>query len=590
MNEVAKTGVAVGVAVVLGVLAASMGPREVRLEAFDDQGKEFFPAFKDPAAATELQVMEFREAEGTPYPFVVKRDDKGRWTIPSHDNYPADAKDRMGKAAALLIGLKKQVVVGDVKGDHARYGLVDPLDPSADAAGRGKRLTMKDSAGNVLADLIIGKEVEGKPQEHFVRVPEKKRVYRVKIDSEVSTKFADWIETDLLKASSWDITKVTFDNYSVNEQGRTLQEAIVPGDKYVVTKDNAGKWSVQGMDAAKEEPNEEKLREIGDTLGSIKIVGVRQKPEGLTAALEQATGRDRSIIAQLLQPLGFFLATNGKMYSNEGDLLFETKKGVRYTLRFGELVPGEGDEVSSGKPAAPAKPGDKPKAGEPAPKPSNNRYLMVTTAFVEDALDKPAGTRLAKEQIDKRGEARTQIEAIQRALEAYRSKNENKLPDTLGKLAEKPAEGDALLKELKKDPWGNDYQLQVQGETYAVVSFAEGGAEGGEGVAADVRSDRLPLEDELKKNADAWADHDRKVEEGKKEAEKLTRRFGPWYYVIDQALFAKLKPKREDLVKPKAPPAPAPGEATVPGTTPPAGTTPGTTTPPGGGTAHEPPK
>jgi hypothetical protein len=33
--------------------------------------------------------------------------------------------------------------------------------------------------------------------------------------------------------------------------------------------------------------------------------------------------------------------------------------------------------------------------------------------------------------------------------------------------------------------------------------------------------------------------------------------------VIDQALFAKLKPKRADLVKPKAtPPAPAPGATT----------------------------
>jgi hypothetical protein len=591
VNELAKTGIAVGVAVALGVFASMTGPREVRLEQFDDLGQEFFESFKDPAAATELQVVEFRESAGAAYPFVVKRDDKGRWTIPSHDNYPADAKDRMGKAAALVIGLRKQAFAGDAKGRHAEFGVVDPLDPSADAAGRGTRVTMKDSAGNVLADLIVGKEVEGKLQERYVRVPDKRRVYRVKLDGQVSTKFADWIETDLLKASSWDIAKVTFDNYSVNEQGRTLQEAIVPGEKLVVTKDSAGKWSVQGLDAAKEEPNEERLREIGDTLGQIKIVGVRQKPEGLTAALEHATGRDRTIIAQLLQPLGFFLATNGKMYSNEGDLLFETKKGVRYTLRFGELVPGEGDEVTSGKPAAP-KPGEQPKDGEPA-KAANNRYLMVTVEFAEDALEKPTGARIAKEQIDKRTEARTQIEAIQRALEAYRSKNENKLPETLAKLAEKPAEGEPLLKELKQDPWGNDYQLQVQGETYAVVSFAEGGADGGEGVAADVRSDRLPLEDELKKNADAWAEHDRKVEEGKKEVDRLTKRFGPWYYVIDQALFAKLKPKREDLVKPKAPAAPA--ETTPGGVTPPPGTTPPVTTPPGGTapggtTPNEPPK
>lgn len=561
MNEMTKTGIAVGVAVALGLLAATMGPRESRLEVFDDQGQDFFPSFTEPTAAAELQVIEFRESEGAAYPFVVKRDDKGLWTIPSHSNYPADAKDRMGKAAALLIGLKKQVVVGDAKDGHVAYGVVDPLDPSADSAGRGTRITLKDSAGNVLADLIVGKEVEGKLQERFVRVPDKRRVYRVKLDGEVSTKFADWIETDLLKASSWDIAKVTFDNYSIDEQ----RGAIVPGEKFVATKDQAGKWSLAGLDAEKEEPNATRLGEIADTLGQIKIAGVRPKPEGLNARLERATGIEAQILATNLQQRGFFLDRSGKMFSNEGDLLFETKKGVRYTLRFGELVPGEGDEVTAGTAAA-TKPGEAPADGETS-KPGNNRYLMVTAEFAEDALEKPAGTRLAKEQIDKRTEARTQIEAIQRALEAYRSKHEGKLPEALAALTEKPAVGEPLLAELKQDPWGTDYQLQVQGETYAVVSFADGGAEGGEGAAADVRSDRLPLEDELKKTADAWAEFDRKVEEGKKEADKLTKRFGPWYYVIDQALFTKLKPKREDLVQAKAAATPPPAEApTAPAT------------------------
>ena len=222
-------------------------------------------------------------------------------------------------------------------------------------------------------------------------------------------------------------------------------------------------------------------------------------------------------------------------------------------------MPGSGEDVTSGA----ADPGSKPKEGE-APKPGDNRYLMVTAEFVEDILGKPAGTRLAKEQLDKRAEARTQIEAIQRAVEAWRTKHENKLPESLAKLTEKPAEGEALLAELKKDPWGNDYILSAQGDSYVVISYADGNAEGGEGIAADVRSDRLPLEDELKKTADAFTEHERKVTEGKAEAEKLTKRFGPWYYVIDGALFKKLKPTRADLVKPKAA-EPAPGTATTPG-------------------------
>jgi hypothetical protein len=558
MSEMIKTGAIAGGAIVLALFAATLGPREIKNDLFGDQGDLFFPQFTDPAAAVDLEVTEFIEGSAEARKFAVRRDKDGRWTIPSHGNYAADAKDKMGKAAAMMIGLTKEKNVGERKEDEIAYGVVDPLDPGTDMAGRGTRITMKDSAGNVLADLIIGKEVEKQLQMRYLRVPGKKRVYSAKIADMVSTKFADWIETDLLKASGWDISKVTMDNYSVDEQSRSIKK----GDVYVVSKDDAGKWSFAGIDAAKEEPNEEKLREIGDTLGQIKIVGVRNKPEGLTAMLEQATGFDRQILQQTLQAKGYFLANNGKLVSNEGDLIFETKKGLRYTLRFGELVPG-GEDATSGA----EDPKSKPKEGE-AGKPGDNRYLMVTVEFAEDVLPKPTGTRLPADQMTKRKDARTEIESLQRAVEAFRAKHENKLPESLAKLAEKPAEGEPLVKELKKDPWGNDYILSVTGETYTILSYAEGNAEGGEGPATDVRSDRLPQEDELQKTADAWTEHERKVTEGKQEAEKLGKRFGPWYYVIDGALFKKLKPTRADLVKPKAETPPAPAGTTPPGNEP----------------------
>lgn len=549
MNEFAKTGVIAGSAVVLAIVAGSLGPKEIKNDLFSDQGEVFFPQFTDPAAAVDLEVTEFDADKAEARKFAVRRDSQGRWTIPSHGNYPADAKDRMGKAAALLIGLKKEQCIGERAEDQIAFGVVDPLDAATDTAGRGTRVTMKDSAGNVLADLIVGKEIEKKLGVHYLRLPGKKRVYAAKLDGEVSTKFADWIETDLLKASSWDITKVTFDNYSVDEQ----RGGIVKGDVHVAMKDDAGKWTFAGLDQAKEEPNEDKLREVGDTLGQIKIVDVRAKPEGLTALLQQVTGFDRQLLIQALADKGFFLANDGKLYSNEGDLLFETRKGIRYTLRFGELVRGGGGAAA-------------PKDGEaPQAEAGNNRYLMVTAEFAEDVLKKPAGTRLPADQLDKRKEARDRIEAIQRAVEAYRAKHDNKLPESLAALTEKPAEGEPLLAELKQDPWENDYQLQIQGDTYAIVSFAADKTEGGEGQGADVRSDRLPFEDELRKTADAWTEHERKVEEGRKEADRLTRRFGPWYYVIDQALFAKLKPKREDLVKPKSAPGNGEGGGEEPG-------------------------
>src|SRR5690606_186531 len=189
-----------------------------------------------------------------------------------------------------------------------------------------------------------------------------------------------------------------------------------------------------------------------------------------TAMLEQATGFDRQMLAQSLANKGFFLGRGGKLWSNEGDLLFETRKGVRYTLRFGELVLGEGDEVSAGIGPKPTNGGGEDQAaangdGE-AKQPADNRYLMVTAAFVADRIPEPTGARLPKEQLDKRVEAKKAIEEIAAAVGTYRSRNEGKLPPALADLTVAPPEGEPALKALNKDPWDNDYVLTAEGEGF----------------------------------------------------------------------------------------------------------------------------
>ena len=148
MNEFAKTGATLGAAAVLTLLAVVMKPGEVRLDLFDDQGQEFFPTFTDGAAIAELELTAFRPDSNSVYAFVVKRDDKGVWTIPSHGNYPADANDQMGKAAAMMIGLRKESVVGDSKGNHAEYDLIDPLAEGVETIEEWQLLAqLSDQAG-----------------------------------------------------------------------------------------------------------------------------------------------------------------------------------------------------------------------------------------------------------------------------------------------------------------------------------------------------------------------------------------------------------------------------------------------------------
>lgn len=302
--------------------------------------------------------------------------------IPSHGFYPADATSRMSKAATMFIGLQKQRVVDDKKENHAKFGVLDPAEQGLETKGRGLRVTLKDKTGNVLSDLILGNEVDGKMDLRYARVPDKRHVYTCKLSGELSTKFADWIETDLLKVTSWDTKKIVFDNYKFDEVSRD----VLPGDKYVVGKDEQSKWAFAGVDASKEDSNEEKIREIADGLGQIKIVGVRRKPAGLTVDFKLEKGADAEGVLQSLVGAGYFPTRNG-VISNEGELQVHTSKGLLDTLRFGEIAYGEGDELTSGIQAAPPQP--KPGETGPAAKAANNRYLMVSVTFDESLPQKP---------------------------------------------------------------------------------------------------------------------------------------------------------------------------------------------------------
>ena len=74
MSEFMKTGVILGAAAVLTVLATMSGPKAVKQDLFSDQGELFFPQFTDSTAAVELEVTEFSEERATARKFAVRRD------------------------------------------------------------------------------------------------------------------------------------------------------------------------------------------------------------------------------------------------------------------------------------------------------------------------------------------------------------------------------------------------------------------------------------------------------------------------------------------------------------------------------------
>ena len=364
MTETRKTITYVGAAVVLSVLALLTAPRDINPNVFDDQGEAFYPEFTDPNSARTLEVISFDEATGSAAPFKVTFKN-GRWTIPSHHDHPADGKDRLAQTAAGVIELKKDDLRSDNVTDHEACGVVDPLDDSATSLkGRGQRVTIKGDNEVVLSDVIIGYAVEGRENVRFVRIPGQKRVYASVVDIELSTKFSDWIEADLLQVDKDKIDKIKIHDYSINESTGQLDE------RDIVTLDKNEAWEIDKVTDGMEFDNY-KVNQIVTTLDDLKIEGVRPKPDGLTASLTRTDGQIQISQSDMLslQSKGYYFTRDGRLVSNEGEIQAETNEGLIYTLRFGEILYGSGVAVSAG--------GEQ--VDEAAP--GENRYLFLTVTY-----------------------------------------------------------------------------------------------------------------------------------------------------------------------------------------------------------------
>jgi hypothetical protein len=331
----------------LALLAAAIatGPRAVSPELFSDQGEALFPGFKDPTDAASIEVTSFDQKSAAARPFKVERQ-QGRWVIPSHENYPAEAEKRLVETAARLKNLKKDSLRSDRVEDHKPFGVVDPLAPGlADPAGVGSHVTLRDEKQQVMAELIVGDKLKDREGYRYVRLPGQKRTYAVKMDVDLSGEFKDWIEPDLLKLDSWTLKKVEIDDYSIrlSEDKKSLQ--IVPKGVLVMDKPETGDWKLEGLN-----PDEELIKDKFDGLtravDDLKIVDVLRKPPFLSRELKRIEEEQKINPAtiQELQSKGFFIAGDGRLVSNEGELRVWTDKGVRYVLRFGELASGGGAE------------------------------------------------------------------------------------------------------------------------------------------------------------------------------------------------------------------------------------------------------
>jgi hypothetical protein len=483
------------------------------------QAKVLFPDLADASKAASLEIVSFNDETATLKPFKVVRSD-GVWVLPSHENYPADAKDQLAAAATELIDRPVLDVVSDSPGDHETYGVIEP-DPEkvkVGMTGVGQLVEIRDASGNKLARLIVGKEDKrpagaGAPSGRtlrFVRRAGQDRVYRVELDTtKFTTKFDDWIEKDLLKISPWDVRRLTLDDsactFGIDEaSGRPTISLDRKSRVEFGYDDKDAAWSLiklTGFDD-NNQPRDEKLAEgeelasgrlndLRNALGDLKIVDVVRKPSGLSADLkaEEAFAGDREAVMSLAQR-GFFAIQKGDLVSSNGETIVGMKDGVEYLLRFGNAATVAGADDPAAGDAAPAEGAD--------PVSSSGRYLFVSARLNEDLLEKP--------QLDPVPDAAAEGDAKEAGSTNDGGEKKDGAADELKKAEEAEAKAQAALEERR----------------------------------------RVEAENRRKQEQ-----YDEQVKAAQKRVRDLNNRFADWYYVVSDKEYDKIHLDRDEMIQKK---------------------------------------
>ena len=415
MNETAKTLIFVILAALLIAGAMFSRPKLSDFQPEEMIGESLFPQFTDPLAIKSLEIVKL-DAVGERNDFRIT-EVNGIWSIPSHDNYPADAKDQMGRVAEALTDLKVLEVIQpegsgvDVVAFQTQYGVIDSASDSASFGdGVGISITLGGANNATLVNLIVGKVVsrrqsqdmmnENETSLRYVRIANQSPVYVVNIDpSQFSTNFDQWIEKNLLDISTIDIKEFFVDEYSISHDLRSVSAAFT-GDitlSYDASAVGAEKWSLakwsefstqnlkyndRQPDPAKE-LDTETLDSMVSALNDLKIVSVLKKPTGFASALRQGKPLDGIVLDEALESAmretGFWLVpfadlrndaqkTKVQLLSNEGDIQLRLKDGIVYHLRFGDLT-GTESEIAMED------------SLDSTPVMGVNRYLFITAEF-----------------------------------------------------------------------------------------------------------------------------------------------------------------------------------------------------------------
>lgn len=629
MREIVRT-IIYGIVAVLFVaatwwvsrLTAPETPREYTLV-----GKPFYEPF-DPEKAAHLELIAIPEGETKPTKFEIGFSD-GMWRILSHHGYPAEAEDRLARTAASVIGVTRLSLAGRRKSQHAGFGVIDPLSEELeDPSAAGKRIRLLDRENNPLSDLIIGKRVEENREEftdennenpeeakkaairkkplYYVRRPDEEETYLARIDLNISTRFSDWIEPDLLKLKAGDVRQIVIDNYRVAVRlvplpgGAQLPRAVRDQREVLkLSRDESWQpWKLDGLNSETESLKTEKIDDLLSVLDEMTILGVapRYKEEGQTLLTADLRFRPppsaRNIpeavalfrrLARDLDDKGFALqfdpenlrrdrfeallknegAIPAELLSENGDLTVVTAEGIVYHLHFGAVAEGTEKEIQIG--------------GRPRPRKTNRKKKENSApqkTRKTEAGQSPPGKNAKKASAKKepktadedasRSEDNSSADLVRRYVLIRVEFDEREYRDKPKKPVKPAAPRRPVLSAVKPRnvrPPVVAARPHRQGERPAVAAQRPNPVARFRTDLTEYRRKLRTYELDLQTYKEDQKKYEENVEKVKARVERLNQRFADWYYVVSTRHLKRLSLSRNDLIGPKKEEKPAAGPA-----------------------------
>ncbi|MEZ6096683.1 MAG: DUF4340 domain-containing protein [Pirellulaceae bacterium] len=585
MNDSFKTILFVAAAAVSAgfAYATYVTNQPKKIDGFEFVGQPFFENLDSSNQLTEMELYARNQSEELES-FVVGKHD-GLWTIDSHNHYPAEAAQRLAETLTAITGLEREALAGRLASDHQRLGVVDPRDgDTTDPEANGKRIILHGQGGTVLADLIVGHPVVGSPansSQFYVRRSDEQQTYQVTLNINISTRFTDWIDAQLLPVTLNEIVDIQSDNYELvnhpqDPLGLTRIKQVK--EKLHLAKVD-GQWQLDGLDEAKEKLNQSSIWSTTNTLSALEIVGVRAKFQYNDKPL---IGPDLKVIQDPelvqnpqafnelllgmrndLQEKGYYLqsATGSindlQLIAETGELSLTTEEGIRYTLDFGKPVEGDQQFIEIGTSKEVQEGEQNSKSNHPPSDARKNRYVMVRVNLDESKVGggkpempvapeepaKPDGYTPMTSNDDTASEAENKTDL----KEDDSSENEN---------ADKAADDEQTDSEAAQDS-ENDAEQDAE-ESKRNPAFADY-----EAALAQYEQDKIQYEIDLSRYEKQLAEYQQAVADVRERVNVLNERFGAWYYVVSASTLDFVQVSRDTLVEAVEPP-PADNEQSEP--------------------------